>query len=663
MARARRPSARRWRASRRRERRQRVRCLYLDLDGTLLGRGASLLHDGEGARLDRRRARRAGVPARRRRGRADVGPPPRAGAEDARLLGQRSFIFEAGACLVLDGEEHWLTGELLPGELTIAEQIERSGAPALLLEHYAGRLEYHEPWHVDREVSHLFRGLVDAAEVDRLLAEHGHGGPAAGRQRRRQPPLAGARGAAAVRGYHLVPGRRLEGGGGRRPPARARLRAGGDVRRRRLARGPRLRRARWAPSGWSPTRSSAIPRCARRSPRRDNVRVAEAGTARASTRPCRHADGRLAEGRLGARAVAGSRAPPRREGAQRPLRRAQTRRQKPRLGRLRQRAGGGTVARTSATQSSSGSSPAIRRAERARHGRADARPLERPREQRHRLERLDGLADALRDLRRGHARRRAARRRGGCGSRRERRRDEVARAGEPDHRLRARAERLGVAPDLGEDVAGGRAGGVQPLRLGGARGERRGVLGGAGELDADRVVGELADDAGAREDLRRAAARAPRRWTAAHERGARVDHLLRVRGPAEARDACGAERRAAGHRRRQAHRAGRGPWRATRPRRGARAGGGQRRDHLPERRARAPPGTRSRRARRRRSAARCAAARAARRRAGSARSRARASSSAACSACARLQRRAQAGASEQHRERGAERAGADHGRV
>jgi len=25
-----------------------MRCLYVDLDGTLLGRGASLLHDGEG---------------------------------------------------------------------------------------------------------------------------------------------------------------------------------------------------------------------------------------------------------------------------------------------------------------------------------------------------------------------------------------------------------------------------------------------------------------------------------------------------------------------------------------------------------------------------------------------------------------------------------------
>ena len=32
--------------------------------------------------------------------------------EDARLLGQSSYIFEAGACVVLDGEEHWLTGDL-----------------------------------------------------------------------------------------------------------------------------------------------------------------------------------------------------------------------------------------------------------------------------------------------------------------------------------------------------------------------------------------------------------------------------------------------------------------------------------------------------------------------------------------------------------------------
>ena len=40
----------------------------------------------------------------------------------------------------------------------IHEQVDRSGAPALLLERYAGRLEYHTPWSRGREVSHLFRG-------------------------------------------------------------------------------------------------------------------------------------------------------------------------------------------------------------------------------------------------------------------------------------------------------------------------------------------------------------------------------------------------------------------------------------------------------------------------------------------------------------------------
>src|SRR6202035_3057087 len=147
-----------------------IRCVYVDLDGTLLGRGASLLHDGDGAvSIDGVRAvqacLRAGVEVVLMSGRrrAQV-------FEDARLLGQSSYIFEAGACVVLEGEEHWLTGELLPGELTIAEQIEISGAPSMLLDRYRGRLEYHEPWHLDREVSHLFRGLVDAFEVDRVLA-------------------------------------------------------------------------------------------------------------------------------------------------------------------------------------------------------------------------------------------------------------------------------------------------------------------------------------------------------------------------------------------------------------------------------------------------------------------------------------------------------------
>ena len=182
-----------------------VRCLYVDLDGTLLGRGASLLHDGEGAvSLDGVRAVQACL-------RAEVEVVLMSGRrraqvyEDARLLGQSSFIYEAGACVVLDGEEHWLTGDLQPGELTIAEQIERSGAPQMLLEHYAGRLEYHEPWHVQREVSHLFRGLVDAVEADELLAQRGHANLRLvdnGVVNRRSPALAQLD---HVRGYHLLP--------------------------------------------------------------------------------------------------------------------------------------------------------------------------------------------------------------------------------------------------------------------------------------------------------------------------------------------------------------------------------------------------------------------------------------------------------------------------
>lgn len=204
-----------------------IRCLYLDLDGTLLGRGASLVHDGDGAVSTAgmravEACLRAGVEIVLMSGRRQLQV-----AEDARLLGQSAYIFEAGACVVLGagtfapatgerdaaqtttspggGEEHWLTGELLPGELTIAEQIESSGAPALLLERYAGRLEYHEPWHRGREVSHLFRGLVDAFEADQLLAEHGHSSLRLvdnGVVHRRSPALAGL---PHVRGYHLVP--------------------------------------------------------------------------------------------------------------------------------------------------------------------------------------------------------------------------------------------------------------------------------------------------------------------------------------------------------------------------------------------------------------------------------------------------------------------------
>ena len=51
--------------------------------------------------------------------------------------------------MVIDGELEYLTGGLVPVDgRSIDEQIAESGAPALLLERYAGRLEYHDPWHL-----------------------------------------------------------------------------------------------------------------------------------------------------------------------------------------------------------------------------------------------------------------------------------------------------------------------------------------------------------------------------------------------------------------------------------------------------------------------------------------------------------------------------------
>jgi phosphoglycolate phosphatase len=154
-----------------------IRCVYTDLDGTLLGQGASLFRSAEGeftllAARALEACHRAGaeVVITSGRRRAQV-------MEDARLIGQSAYIFEVGSGLVIEGETTFLTGDLQPrdGE-SVHAQIAAGGAPDLLVSHYAGRLEPHAPFHRDREVSHLFRGSVDADEANELLAAEGHAG-------------------------------------------------------------------------------------------------------------------------------------------------------------------------------------------------------------------------------------------------------------------------------------------------------------------------------------------------------------------------------------------------------------------------------------------------------------------------------------------------------
>src|SRR5439155_1663164 len=135
---------------------------YTDLDGTLLGRDGSLFHDADGnfTLLGARALEacvRAGVEVVIKSGRRRETV-----AANARLLGQRSYIYEVGAGMVIDGEDTLLTGELVPRDgKTIYELIEESGAPQLLFDHFGARLEYHTPWHLNRDISHLMRGIID----------------------------------------------------------------------------------------------------------------------------------------------------------------------------------------------------------------------------------------------------------------------------------------------------------------------------------------------------------------------------------------------------------------------------------------------------------------------------------------------------------------------
>ncbi len=182
-----------------------LRCVYTDLDGTLLGKGSSLFRDAEGAfSLAQARGleacQRAGVEVVIMSGRRE----PQV-HEAARLMGQTSYIYEAGCAFAIDGEKTLLTGDLVPDEEhgTVYEQIESRGIPAMLFERFEGRLEYHSPWHHGRVLSHLFRGKVDVAEANELLGAEGHGdlrlldNGAIGRE---MPAIDGP-----THAYHLVP--------------------------------------------------------------------------------------------------------------------------------------------------------------------------------------------------------------------------------------------------------------------------------------------------------------------------------------------------------------------------------------------------------------------------------------------------------------------------
>lgn len=153
-----------------------LRCVYTDLDGTLLGRHGSLFRDAEGgfSMLQARAleaCHRAGVELVVKSGRRE----PQV-LEDARLIGQTAYIYEAGCAVMMDGEDTVLIGDFRPDEgRSVYETIMDRGLPELLFDAFAPALEYHEPWHTGRKHSHLFRGKVNVGEANAILEREGHG--------------------------------------------------------------------------------------------------------------------------------------------------------------------------------------------------------------------------------------------------------------------------------------------------------------------------------------------------------------------------------------------------------------------------------------------------------------------------------------------------------
>jgi hydroxymethylpyrimidine pyrophosphatase-like HAD family hydrolase len=179
--------------------------LFSDVDGTLVGRGGSLLADLDGS--PSLAAAEALVTARRA-GLEIVLVSGRTRAqlfEAGRLLGLRDAIGELGTVLLLGREVELRWGQA-PRDLgdTPAEALERSGALRTLLERFAGKLEPHAPWHQGRQGTALLRGQVDPAEVDAVLEAEGFGWARLkdnGRLRGPYPHLGGGE----THAFHLLP--------------------------------------------------------------------------------------------------------------------------------------------------------------------------------------------------------------------------------------------------------------------------------------------------------------------------------------------------------------------------------------------------------------------------------------------------------------------------
>ena len=155
----------------------RPRVLYTDLDGTLLGPGGSLFATSDGGFTSEAADALASLHD------AGISIVPVSGRtadqvwEVSRVIGAIDFVSEMGGVLSFDGDAERVRQDgAYRGRATPHDAMLEAGAPGLLLDAFARRLEPHAPWaFLPRLCSLLFRGHVDPVEADAVLEEAGYG--------------------------------------------------------------------------------------------------------------------------------------------------------------------------------------------------------------------------------------------------------------------------------------------------------------------------------------------------------------------------------------------------------------------------------------------------------------------------------------------------------
>lgn len=149
--------------------------VYTDLDGTMLGRGGTMLIDPTGSpsltvAQTIVEANIAGIQIVPVSGRSRLQM-----TEIVRMVGWQDFIAEAGGIrtywdgsdreIIFDNPEwNFDLGGRLPLEI-----IRSTGFLEALQEEFPGCIEYHSPWHHARETTDVFRGFIDRQRALEIL--------------------------------------------------------------------------------------------------------------------------------------------------------------------------------------------------------------------------------------------------------------------------------------------------------------------------------------------------------------------------------------------------------------------------------------------------------------------------------------------------------------